>query len=127
MDKFSWWQTGNIFFLIFLENRIWYFMQTICMKCQIPFSKKNKKIISKCRLLKFLPRMLSINSSGILIHQPWSCLTWIHPAFLNSVEPDQLASEEANWSESSVCYVNLQQQPGSSNLIGWQLEVGVAS
>ena len=30
------------------------------MKCQILFSGKNKKNISKCRLLKILPRVLSI-------------------------------------------------------------------
>ena len=29
-------------------------METICMKCQIQFSGKNKKNISKCHLLKFL-------------------------------------------------------------------------
>ena len=37
---------------------------------------------------------------------------------------------EANWSGSAlfvIKYVNLYQQPGSSNLIGWKLEVGVAS
>ena len=48
----------------------------------------------------------------------------------NSVDPDQLASEEANWSSSAlfaIQYLNLYQQPGSSNLIGWKLEVGVAS
>ena len=32
----------------------------ICMKCQILFSGKNKKNISKCCLLKILPRVLSI-------------------------------------------------------------------
>ena len=45
------------------------------------------------------------------------------PAFANSVDPDQLASEEANWSGSAlfaIKYVNLHQQPGSSNLIGWK-------
>ena len=50
----------------------------------------------------------------------------ICPAFANSVNPDQLASEEANWSGSTlfvIQYVNLYQQSGSSNLIGWQLEV----
>ena len=31
------------------------------MKCQILFSGKNKKNISKCRLLKILPRVLSVN------------------------------------------------------------------
>ena len=30
------------------------------MKCQILFSGKNKKNISKCRLLKILPRGLSV-------------------------------------------------------------------
>ena len=45
---------------------------------------------------------------------------------LNSVDPDKLA----NWSGSAlfaINYVNLYQQSGSSNLIGWKLEVGVAS
>ena len=59
-----------------------------------------------------------------------SCWTGIYPAFANSVDPDQLASEEANWSGSAlfvIQYVNLYQQPGSSNLIGWKLEVGVAA
>ena len=27
---------------------------------------------------------------------PWSCWTQIYPAFANSVDPDQLASSEAN-------------------------------
>ena len=30
------------------------------MKCQILFSGKNKKNISKCRLLKILPRVLGV-------------------------------------------------------------------
>ena len=50
--------------------------------------------------------------------------------FANSVDPDQLASEEANWSGSAlfaIKYVNLIQQTWSSNLIGWKLEMGVAS
>ena len=37
---------------------------------------------------------------------------------------------EANWSGSAlfvIKYVNFYQKPGSSNLIGWELEVGVAS
>ena len=61
-----------IFFLFFPENWIWHFMQivslgdnlspweTVCMKCQILFSGKNKKNILKCRLLQILPRVLSI-------------------------------------------------------------------
>ena len=52
------------------------------------------------------------------------------PAFANSVDPDQLASEEANWSGSALFvtkYVNLYQQPGSSNLIDWKLDDGMAS
>ena len=57
------------------------------------------------------------------------------PAFANSVDPDhlasdQLASEEANWSGSAlfvIKYVNLYQQPGSSNLIGWKLGVDLTS
>ena len=48
-------------------------------------------------------------------------MNMICPAFANSVDPDQLASEEANWSGSAlfvIKYVNLYQQSGSSNLIG---------
>ena len=52
------------------------------------------------------------------------------PTFANSVDPDQLASSEANWSGSAlfvIKYLNLYEQLGSSHLIGWKLEVGVAS
>ena len=35
------------------------------MKCQILFSGKNKKNISKCRLLKILPRVLSVKKSSV--------------------------------------------------------------
>ena len=52
------------------------------------------------------------------------------PVLVNSVDPDQLASSEANWSGSAlfvIKYVNFYQKHGSSNLIGWKLEMGVAS
>ena len=53
------------------------------------------------------------------------------PVLANSVDPDQLASEEeANWSGSAlfvINYVNFYQKHGSSNLICWKLEVGMAS
>ena len=45
------------------------------------------------------------------------------PVSTNSVDPDQLASEEANWSGSAlfvIKYVTLYQQPGSNNLIDWK-------
>ena len=65
-----------------------------------------------------------------LILKPLSCWTWTYAAFANSVDPDQLASEEANWSGSAmfaIQYMNLYQQPWSSNLIGWKLDMGMAS
>ena len=49
------------------------------------------------------------------------------PAFANSVDPDQLDSED--WSRSAlfvIKFLNLYEQLGSSNLIGWKLNVGVA-
>ena len=52
------------------------------------------------------------------------------PCLTNSVDPDQLASEEANLSGSAlfvIKYVNFYQKPRSSNLIGRKLEVGMAS
>ena len=63
------------------------------------------------------------------------CLTLVllnpvYPAFANSVDPDQLASEEANWSGSAlfvIKYMNLYQQSRSKYLIGWKIEVGLAS
>ena len=39
-----------------------------------------------------------------------SCWTQIYPVFANSLDPDQLASEESNWSGSTqfaIKYVNL--------------------
>ena len=42
------------------------------MKCQILFSGKNKKNISKCRLLKILPRVLSVK--GQLVSGVLNCL-----------------------------------------------------
>ena len=37
------------------------------MKCQILFSGKNKKNISKCRLPKILPRVLGVNARSYYI------------------------------------------------------------
>ena len=59
-------------------------------------------------------------------------LMLIYPAFAaNSEDPDQLASvDEANWSGSALFViqcVNLYQQSGLSNLIGWKFDEGVAS
>ena len=51
------------------------------------------------------------------------------PVLANSIDPDQLASNEANSSGSAlffIKYVNFYQKRGLSNLIGWKLEVGVA-
>ena len=42
--------------------------------------------------------------------KPLSCWNRIYPAFANSVDPVQLASEEANWSGSAlfaIKYLNL--------------------
>ena len=50
--------------------------------------------------------------------------------FCNSVDPDQLDSEEANWSGSAlfaIQYLNFYQQLESRTPIGWKLEVVVAS
>ena len=79
-----------------------------------------------CNILSVL---LSVTLEIIKYYvNPFSCWTQIYPAFANSEEPDQLASEEASCSGSAlfaIKYVNLYEQSGSSNLIGWKL--GVAS
>ena len=49
---------------------------------------------------------------SVNITLPLSCWTRIYPAFANSVDPDQLASEEANWPGSAlfaIKYVNIKQ------------------
>ena len=47
------------------------------------------------------------------------------PVLANSVDPDQLASEES--ALFVIKYVNFYLKPGSSNLTGWKLEVGMVS
>ena len=74
------------------------------------------------------PTYLLIHCIYSCICQPWSCWTHICQVFANSVDPDKLASKEVNWSGSAlfvIKYVNLYQQ--LSNLIGWNLEMGMAS
>ena len=39
---------------------------------------------------------------GCIWNYPLSCWTQIYPEFANSVDSDQLASEEANWSGSAL-------------------------
>ena len=64
-------QTTNSVFFISQKTRFdiscnkkqdwtFYAMETTCMKCQVLFSWKNEKNISKYRLLKILPRVLSV-------------------------------------------------------------------
>ena len=53
-----------IFFLFFLENRVWNFMQiasleTICLKYETLFSGISNKNVPNEYLVKFLPSMLS--------------------------------------------------------------------
>ena len=66
----------------------------------------------------------------LLAHLTLLLLSTTCPVLTNSVDPDQLASSEANWSGSAlfvIKYVNFYQKPRSSNLTGWKLELGVAS
>ena len=67
-----------------------------------------------------------------MTHKGWCVIKPQHNQFaiLQTLDSEQLASEEVNWSGSALCviqYVNLYQQSGSCNLFGCQLEVGVAS
>ena len=64
------------------ESSAW---QTIHMKCQDLFSLKNKKKKIECHLLQILLGTLTL----LLLNT--TC-----PVLANSVDPDQLASEEAN-------------------------------
>ena len=49
----------------------------------------------------------------------------MNPVFADSVDPDHLASEEANWSGSAlfaIKYVTLYQQTGPSTNVIWLAE-----
>ena len=92
-----------IFFLFFRENSVWHWMN----------------------IVSFLERVRKIFQIVVC---------WIfrdHAEHdMHRVDPDQLASEEANWSGSAlfvIKYVNFYQKSRSSNLIGWKLKVGMAS
>ena len=50
------------------------------MKCQILFPGKNKKSISKCRLLKNLPRVLSVKEIYVILLE-FITITLIEPKF----------------------------------------------
>ena len=81
--------------------------------------------ISHTELLSHMLTSVSLPSSLTLLLLNATC-----SVLANSVDPDQLASEEANWFGSAlfvIKYVNFYQKLGSSNLIGWKLEVDVAS
>ena len=114
----------------------------ICMEYQILFSWKNFTNLSSAELAQWvvkaeiqyvLKSCLCCSISNVHTPAIADLLTLVLlnpdiPCFANSVDPDQLA--EANWSGSAlfaIKYANLLQQWGSSNLIGWKLEVGVAS
>ena len=53
-------QIDDIFLIFPRKQDLTFHAKTINMKFQILFSGKNKKIISKCRPLKILPRVLSV-------------------------------------------------------------------
>ena len=55
-------------------------METICMKCWVLFSGKNKNNISGCRLLKVLPRMQSINELDMFV-----CVEVLRPSQPNGI------------------------------------------
>ena len=55
------------------------------MKCHILFSGKNKKNVSKCRLLKILPRVLSVKH--MVMHTEYGTrLTWFTSLWANSAD-----------------------------------------
>ena len=109
--------TMRLFFVILPSKYKIYLVGTqwICLNETIP--KSTHKPSFSAKITKYLLTLDLLNLD-------------IPSAFANSVDPDQLASKEADWSGSAlfvIQYVNLYQQPWSSSLIGWKLVVGVAS
>ena len=99
------------------------------------FSKKSNvkpEAWCQCSLYEYIDVVLSNNLHDWMLKMILTLLlpNTTCPVLANTVDPDQLASEEVNWSESAlfvIKYVNYDQKPGLNNLIGWKLEVGVAS
>ena len=99
-----------IFFLFFPENRIWHFMQIVSSGDNLhamsnPVFWENKKNISKCRLLKFLPRVLSVKVMPqqsiphllpITIEMLYSRFNW---KFLNLMQHSWILQVLPSWSE----------------------------
>ena len=112
----------------------------------ICFSRLGKKVTKMCfskgRILwRFVIKICLIKRSTEVIRTQWKyflqdprteriiltllLLNTTCPVLVNSVDPDQLASEESNWSESAlfaIKYVNFYQKPGSSKW-AWHLNV----
>ena len=61
-------------------------LETFCIKFQILHSGKNKKNTSICRLLKILPRMLSIK----YVHAAVTKLSRL----ISSITPDKMSDQE---------------------------------
>ena len=90
--------------------------------------QKATKSSDRVRSLKSIPLEVSLkclNSAYYFVELTLTLLllNTTCPVLANSVDPDQLASEAL----FVIKYVNFYQNPRSSNLIGWKLEVGVAS
>ena len=82
----------------------------ICFRREI----RKISVLFGCKKKAPYLKLCSTFNTLVLLNPDMSC-------FANSVAPDQLASEEANWSGSAlfvIKYMNLYQESGSSNLIG---------
>ena len=134
-------------FLIFPSKQDLTFHANCLLKCQILFSGKN---ISKCCLLKILPRVQSIKGlcmqetkqeitrySYLSCERSWKATKCIQgpltlvllnldmPCLCKSVDLHHLEAKWSSYALFDIYYVNLYQQPGSDNLISWKLEVCV--
>ena len=106
------------------QTMLWTTGSCILVTSQFACKYMNKKTIRPMGYMK------AANAPAQSIALTFLLLNTTCPVLANSVDPDQLASEEAKWSGSAlfvIKYVNFYQKPSSSNLIAWKLEVGVAS
>ena len=72
--------------------------ETICMKRKAPFLGQNKWAISKCRLLKFLPNMLSVYVFEAHQHSllSWYCLQFYVSKQLTGTQIDSFSFRTSN-------------------------------
>ena len=75
------------------------------MKCHILFSEKNKKNISKCRLLKILPRVLSVKTKRTVFVSSYFKSLYFAKCFISLMSKTKQEHFSVTW--HLKCIINI--------------------